>query len=375
MKERILDLLVCPACGGKLSMKSFSRGHGEVGEGLLECSCGQWYPIIGFVPRLLLGEYRGDYGEFLDKHSLKHLKGETQASGRSDSSGTQVQRSFGAKWTSQPLWGTRGETKAFMREWILEKYGWEDEKGFRAALGQRGRILDAGAGLGREVVNFCEACEKGEVFGVDVSEVVDPAYLNTRDYPNAHIIQADLMQLPFTRASFDFIFNEGVLHHTPDTRRGFEVLVDFLAPGGEIAFYVYKRKGPIREFCDDYIRGLTTKLSEGECWEFSRTMTRLGKALSDLHVELEIPEDIPPLGIKAGHYDLQRFFYYHIFKCFWNDRFNFEENNLINFDWYHPQYAHRHAPAEVKAWIEQAGLTPRYFHIEGAGIAARAVKS
>jgi hypothetical protein len=103
-------------------------------------------------------------------------------------------------------------------------------------------------------------------------------------------------------------------------------------------------------------------------------MTHFGKALSDLHVKFEVPEDISVLGIKAGTYNLQRFFYYHIFKCFWNERFNFDENNLVNFDWYHPAYAHRHTGKEVKAWYQKAGLELVHLDISESGITARGLK-
>jgi SAM-dependent methyltransferase len=374
MKRGILKVLVCPSCGRNLDLKTFIEESGEVKEGLLECSCGQWYPIIGFVPRLLLGEYRGDYGEFLDEYRVEHMKEKTPIIPGSDSSRTQVQRSFSYKWTSQPLWGIDGETKSFMREWVLDKYGWGDIEGFRKAVGKKRRILDAGAGLGREVANFCKCCKKAEVFGVDVGELVDAAYLNTREYPNAHIIQADLMKLPFKRASFDFIFSEGVLHHTPDTKRAFECVLDFLAPEGEIAMYVYKKKGPMREFCDDYLRQSTTKLPPEECWEFSKKVTRIGKALSDQDIDFEIPEDLAELGIKAGRYDLQRFLYYHIFKCFWNDRFTFDENSLVNFDWYHPTYAHRHSPEEIREWYEEGRLKIVHLDVSESGVTARGIK-
>jgi SAM-dependent methyltransferase/uncharacterized protein YbaR (Trm112 family) len=371
MQAKILDFLICPACNRKLSLQVFIKEDGEVKEGLLECFCGQWFPIISSVPRLLLGEYRGGYGKFLRRYSLKHLEDKIQVASHSGSSKIQVQKSFASKWTSQPLWGMAGETKKFMKEWKLKKYGWENTKGFKGSLRNRKRILDAGTGLGREAMDFCEACRDGEVFGVDLSEAVDAAYLNTRKYSNIHIIQADLMRLPFKKGTFDFIFCEGVLHHTPDTKKAFQALLNFLAPRGEIATYVYKKKGPIREFCDDYIRQFTTKLSDKGCWEFSRKMTQLGKALSDLRIEFAIPEDVPAMEIKAGKYNLQRFFYYHIFKCFWNDRFTFDENNLINFDWYHPVYAHRHTPEEVKAWFKEAGLKLFHVDISESGISAR----
>ncbi len=375
MKKRILSLLICPACGGNLDLKGLSEENAEVKDGLLECYCGQWFPIINFIPRILLKEFREDYGEFLEKYGLKHLQETSSFNSHPDSSKVQVQKSFGAKWMSQPSWGVSGETNQFMREWILKKYGWSNLDHFRESLAHKRNILDAGTGLGREVINFCEACKNGEVFGVDLSGAVEGAYINTRQYPNAHIVQADLTRLPFKKGFFDFIFSEGVLHHTPKTKAVFEVLVRFLAPKGEIAIYIYRKKGPIREFCDDYIRQFTTRMSGGECWEFSGKMTRLGKALSDLKIEFELTDDIPELRIKAGRYNLQRFFYYHILKCFWNDRFSFEENNLINFDWYHPVNAHRHTPEEVKSWFQEAGLKPLHFDISESGITVRGLNS
>ena len=374
MKEKILDFLICPVCQGILHLEIFSTEDDEIKEGLLECSCGQWFPIIHFIPRLLLGQYRADYRGFLKRYGLRHLENRTQGPSPSGSSRTQVQKSFSSKWTSQPSWGTEGETKKFMKEWILKKYGWGDRKGFEKSLGNRKRILDAGMGLGREAMEFCRVCKKGEVFGVDLSEAVEAAYLHTKQYPNIHILQADIMRLPFKKRIFDFIFSEGVLHHTPDTKSAFEKLLNFLVPKGEIAVYVYKKKGPIREFCDDYIRQFTTKLSDEKCWEFSRKMTQLGRALSNLNLEFEIPEDIPVLEMKAGKYNLQRFFYYHILKCFWNDRFTFDENNLINFDWYHPSNAHRHIPEEVKTWFRKARLKLIHLDISESGISARGIK-
>ena len=100
-------------------------------------------------------------------------------------------------------------------------------------------------------------------------------------------------------------------------------------------------------------------------------MTCLGETLSKLNLEFEIPEDIPFLDIKMGKYNLQRFFYYYIFKCFWNDRFSDKENRLVNFDWYHPIYAHRHTAEEVKAWFQKVGMKLLHLDISDSGITAR----
>ena len=69
-----------------------------------------------------------------------------------------------------------------------------------------------------------------------------------------------------------------------------------------------------------------------------------------------MPEDVPLLGISAGRHDVQRLIYWHFAKLFWNPELSFEENNHVNFDWYHPRYAHRQTEDEVRRWCDDAGL-------------------
>ena len=83
-------------------------------------------------------------------------------------------------------------------------------------------------------------------------------------------------------ASFDVVFSEGVLHHTPSTERALKALVPLLRPGGELMIYVYRRKAPIREFTDDYVRERLADLDPAEAWEALRPLTQLGQALAEL---------------------------------------------------------------------------------------------
>ena len=106
-----------------------------------------------------------------------------------------------------------------------------------------------------------------------------------------------------------------------------------------------------------------------------RPLTRLGQALSELKTDVEVPEDIPYLGIKAGRYDIQRLIYWHFAKLFWNEEFSFEENNHGNFDWYHPKYAHRQTEDEVRRWCDEAGLSIFHFNIQESGYTVRALRS
>ena len=75
-----------------------------------------------------------------------------------------------------------------------------------------------------------------------------------------------------------------------------------------------------------------------------------------------MPEDVPLLGIKAGRQDVQRLVYWNFAKLFWNPSWSFEENLHVNFDWYHPTYAHRHTEEEIRSWCEAAGLDVLRLH-------------
>jgi len=148
-------------------------------------------------------------------------------------------------------------------------------------------------------------------------------------------------------------------------------LIPVLETDGDILIHVYKRQGPVREFCDDYLRDSTTQMSPKECWRFSEAITKFAHSLSQSNIIITVPETLPLLGIQSGEYDLQSFFYEHIFKCFWNDQFSFDENVLVNFDWYHPLDAYRHTEQEVIEWFEAAGLVDvvsSYANVNGVSV-------
>ncbi len=80
------------------------------------------------------------------------------------------------------------------------------------------------------------------------------------------------------------------------------------------------------------------------------------------------------LEIKKGKIDLQRFIYWNMFKCYWNDTMDWESNVITNFDWYHPLHAHRHTPEEVKQWCQEEHLQIEHMDVQEAGVSVRAKK-
>lgn len=90
-----------------------------------------------------------------------------------------------------------------------------------------------------------------------------------------------------------------------------------------------------------------------------------------MNCKVKVPEDISILNLNAGEYDLQRFFFYNIFKCFWNNDLTYKQNVITNFDWYHPNFSHRHTKDEIRSWCNEAGLEIEKINIIESGIAIR----
>ena len=210
--------------------------------------------------------------------------------------------------------------------------------------------------------------------GTDLSDAVDVAQERLGHIPAVHFVQADALSLPFEGETFDLIFSEGVLHHTPSTKMAILSSSRVLKNGGEYHFYVYKTKGPVREFVDDYVRGQIKDLSDEQTWEQMRSLTLLGKKLSELKATVQLDEDVPLLGIKKGTEEIQRFVYWNFAKLYWNEQLSFEENVHVNFDWYRPAYAHRQTPDEVRQWCREAGLKIYWFHEQPSGITVKAIR-
>ena len=80
---------------------------------------------------------------------------------------------------------------------------------------------------------------------------------------------------------------------------------------------MYRRKGPIREFTDDYPRRSCRRCRREEAWRALEPLTQLGIALGELDAEIDIPEPIDLLGIPAGRINVQRLFYWHVAKMFY----------------------------------------------------------
>jgi SAM-dependent methyltransferase len=237
-------------------------------------------------------------------------------------------------------------------------------------------LLDAGCGAAYSALSlFGPALERVRFLGVDVSEAVDVAAARFAERGlTGAFVQADITDLPLEPASVDVIFSEGVLHHTDSTRDALLALARLLKPGGRFMFYVYRRKGPVREFTDDYVRDRLAEMEPKQAWEAIMPLTKLGQALGDLGVVVNVPEDVELLGIPAGEIDVQRLFYWHVIKAYHDPELTLDELAHINFDWFAPRNAHRQSPEEVRSWCAEAQLVIEREDVQDAGITVVARK-
>jgi SAM-dependent methyltransferase len=280
---------------------------------------------------------------------------------------------FRDKWSRNPDLAFRQtlDEQSEIFRWIVERNGFRDAEGLEAFLAPKRRMLDAGCGNGRVTALLRRhANPAAEIVAIDLTSA-DVAARNLEGAERVSVHARDLLDDLSDLGEFDFIYCQEVLHHTSDPARAFRNLAARLTPGGDLAIYVYRRKAPVREFTDDFVRERISRLDYDDALEQCRRVAELGKALADLDVTVRVPE-IEVLGIEAGEYDVQRFVYHHFMKCFWNDELDGEANAAVNFDWYHPQLSTRHTLDECREWAASAGLMVEHEHVDPYGITLHA---
>ena len=346
MKASLISYLACPVCHKDLTVNNVKKVKDEINEGSLVCTNKHKFTITDGIPRFVVDTTK----DFV-----------------------RTEDAFSAKWTHHHENHHAKDWIDFQTKWFLERYDWKTLEKFKTFLNTKSTILDAGTGIGNSA-KLLSSNPNSQVFALDASQSINFAYKKYGNLSNVHFLQADLRQLPFRKRFFDFIYSDQVLHHTKNTGTSFTYLTKFLTDTGFISIYVYKKKAPIREYVDDYIRKITVNMSVNECIEFSKDMTYLGRSLAGLKKKITIPKDIPILGVKAGTYDVQRFIYWTFLKCFWDESGNFERSVGVNFDWYYPKFAYRHTPKEVRKWFRDAKIKIAMFKEIESGISVTGKK-
>jgi len=207
MKPALLAYVRCPMCTGALALEPPEVADTpEILSAALRCgSCGQAYPVIRGIPRLL-----ATTPSRVVRRNVQGFAYEWQRLAQASPKYYQELRSY------------LGPTPP--------------ERLFRNQV-----VLDAGCGMGKFLPSIAST-GAATVIGVDLGESVEAAYPLTRELANVHVVQADLHQLPFGEI-FDVICSIGVIHHLPQPQQGLAALVRHLKPEGQLFCWVYGREG------------------------------------------------------------------------------------------------------------------------------------
>lgn len=193
--DQIIDRLRCPQCGETVKPDGDDRS--------VECPSGHRWPM------------RDGY---LDCSQGSVPEGTTSA----------TFASFGFEWNNFD--DVRTEDEGFADVYFRDV----DLSSLDGKVG-----LDAGCGKGRYTRFLAE--HLGALAALDGSSAVEAAARNLATFPSVLVVRSDLRRAPFAPAGFDFIASLGVLHHLDDPQAGFERLLEYLAPGGQILLYLYSR--------------------------------------------------------------------------------------------------------------------------------------
>jgi SAM-dependent methyltransferase len=239
MKEKLLDLLACPTCGGDILLAVATAYEGkEIIDGVLSCKkCTREYKIVRGVPR------------FADLGKIEEDKAATA-------------ENFGWQWTNF----TQEDPK--YNEQFL---GWLQP--VKPDFFNDKIVLEGGCGKGRHTKLAAEWGAK-DVVGIDLGDGVESAFALTRNLPNAHIIHCDIFKLPLKKA-FDYAFSVGVLHHTPDPKGAFVSLAGKVKSGGHISAWVYGAENNewITKYVNPLREGFTSKISQPVLYHLSKLPT------------------------------------------------------------------------------------------------------
>jgi SAM-dependent methyltransferase len=296
MKRSLVAHLRCPEDGGPLQLEVDQMDAGEIKSGFLRSATGRTYPIRNHIPRFVDGdEYAATFSR-QRQHVRQHFE------------------------TYRREFDVTDAAELFVKSTGIDLSRLD------------GPTLDAGCGYGR----FLRVIDGagGEIIGVDLSaDSVDLAFEFAGRGEHVHIVQADLARLPFPRRHFRRAFSIGVLHHTPDTRASFELLLPYLEEGGELAIWVY---APEKKVASNAWRKLTTKLPLGLVYAWCianealfawvRSLPRGGGRFGSI---------VPGCSLGAP---------------FWM-------RVMSDFDDLTPRYAHTHTANDVREWFRASGLT------------------
>jgi SAM-dependent methyltransferase len=290
MKEKLLDMLACPTCGGDILLAYASKyDDKEIIDGVLTCKkCTREYKVVRGVPR------------FVELGKIEQDKAETA-------------ENFGWQWTHF----TQEDPK-----YTDQLLGWLQPVSKEFFAGKI--VLEGGCGKGRHTKLAGEWGAK-EVVGIDLGDGVESAFALTRHLAHVHIIQCDIFKLPLKKV-FDYAFSVGVLHHTPDPKGAFTSLASKVKKDGHISAWVYGAENNewISRFVNPVRESFTSQISQPVLYQLSKLPT-LGVFLTTKLVYRPLNSAAKPVANKLFYNEYLN----HLGTFGWREQHNIVFDHLV----------------------------------------------
>ena len=126
---------------------------------------------------------------------------------------------------------------------------------FKKFIGYKKKVLEVGCGTGQLSIYFSIGTNN-EVVGLDPtieSLVLAKNFSEKNNISNIKLVNADIFDDVLNDNYFDFIWCNGVLHHTKDPYGAFKILIKSLKTNGYVLIGLYNKYGRVRTIIRRYI--------------------------------------------------------------------------------------------------------------------------
>ena len=345
-----VSLLICPACRSPLDVLWDNSEDGALGH--VNGVCYEVVPVIGGIPRLVVGSARGLVAAVHARWLATHepFGGWVLGEARFRPDLHLVDR-FDREWHQF------AEMEPAERSRIFERYF---DLVPPALLGPGNVVLDAGCGGGRWAAEV--ASRGARVIALDLGQSVELAARHVG--PPALFIQADVREVPVAPGSVDLAYSVGVLHHIKETELAVDRIVQTIRPGGWFLVYLYYAldgRGPLFRSVFAVVDGLRRVISSLPQFLIAPTTTAIAALVYLPLARLARVLELARLGRLADRIPL-RFYSALSFRTMRND----------SIDRFGTRLEKRYRREEVIGLLERAGLEdvrvseePPYWHAVG----------
>lgn len=283
--EELLNLMICPVHREALTLLSGDEENGLLGHP----SSGLVYPIIGRIPRLLppalLHPFLHEAYPWAYERWPELMTSAALAQNEALEPAV-LETLIAYEYHHLDL----NDETAMWDEWRQSWDRFQPKLTPEALDGQR--VLEVGCGEGRHARLVSRAGARC-IVGLDLSRGVERAR-QLESNPAHHFIQGDLRYPPLKEGSFDTLYSNGVLHHTPQPIESFRAVAPLVKAGGWVSIWVYGLDEMrwsykmshlvwLRPFTDPlprsaklFLSGGLTLMVEAGLWTPARLLKKLG---------------------------------------------------------------------------------------------------